>query len=56
MRGKAKIVGIGIVATLLLANIVVAETQSREKANTPTVSSMQPTIEWEKTYGGDEFD
>ena len=48
MKKKAKILGMGIVAILLLANIVVTETQSREEVDTPTVCSMQPTVEWKK--------
>jgi len=53
---KRKIVGI-LVMTLLIATAVLpAIGTMNENMNITTSNIQQPTVEWEKTYGGDEFD
>ena len=53
---KVKLLGIGVVVTLLLTSFVVAETSTNEKEEMVNVAScfgQPPAVEWENTYGGD---
>jgi len=52
---KKKIVGM-LVATLLIATALHAIGAMNENMDITTSNIQQPTVEWEKTYGGDEFD
>jgi hypothetical protein len=53
---KEKIVGI-LVATLLIATAVLPVVGTmNENMGIATLNIQQPTVEWKKTYGGDEFD
>jgi len=51
---KGKLLGIGVVATLLLTSFVMAETHTslEEKMNkVVNCSGQPPAIEWSRTYG-----
>ena len=53
---KRKIVGMLVTALLIATAVLPAVGTMNENMDITTSNIQQPTVEWKKTYGGDEFD